>query len=130
MKFFDYLYYRMHQAYGAHRENPEVRAFQYLSVVFLFPVIALLCVAEVLLRLTLSYSLAELPYRPWWIGALGIGMLFLLHFRFSHKPFAAYEQQFAEYTALNQRVKVWMLVLLPFVSLGSSLFWVVLIMSR
>jgi len=130
MKFFDYLYYRMHQAYAARWEVPEVRAFQYLSVVFLLPMIVLLYATEELLNLTLSRSLSELPYHPWWIGALGIGMLLLLHLRFSRKPFATYEQQFAGHTVLNQTVKVWMLVLLPFVSLGGSLFLLALMMSR
>jgi hypothetical protein len=130
MKFFDYLYYRMHQAYEARRENPEVRAFQYLSVVFLLPVMVLLCAAEELLRLTLSRSLAELPHHPWWMGILGVGVLLLLHLRFSQKPFAAYEQQFVGHRALNQTVKVWMLVLLPFISLGGSLFLLGLMISR
>lgn len=121
MILFDYLYYRMCQACAARNDDPGVRTFQYVSLALLFVLLGSWLLVEPCLGTGAAQSANWATHRPWfWVLLLG-GVLLFTFLRFSRTPFHFYEQRFSGHTTLNRRVKLWMLIVLPFAFLFGSI---------
>jgi hypothetical protein len=114
---FGYLYYRMYRAYAARNDTPGVRTFQYVSLVLFFLVGGVWLLVEPCLG---NAAAQRALHRPGvWVLVIA-SVLLITFFGFSRTPFSRYEQRFAGHTALNQRVKTWLLIVLPFAFLFGS----------
>ena len=121
MILFDYLYYRMYRAYAARKDDPGLRTFQYVSLVLLFGLVGSWLLVEPCLGPGAAQSAQWATRRPWFWALLLGGVLLFTFLRFSRTPFHRYEQRFSGHTVLNQRVKLWMLIVLPFAFLVGSI---------
>ncbi len=116
MILFNYCYFRMYKAYEAKNDSPFFRSVIYVSILQLFTfAIIYLYTKEVLLR---TDSIKELdfekPIYVWLIAALILIGNFIYYSRIS---FAEFENKFENRFTLNRRVKLWMLIVLPFIFL-------------
>ena len=124
MSFFEYLYYRMYNAYSEKNESPFFRTFMYMALVQFVLVIVLIIFIEKLLVMGGVFSdevIDEIKrsYVFWTIIFLSI--FTITYFGFSKKGIPYYEARFDKCYSLNRSVRIWMLVVLPFLFLFLSI---------
>ena len=118
MRFFSYLYYRMYKAYHERNDTPVSRAFMYMTLVFFFIVGVFLIYLEKLLIIGNILSENEI-YRikhSYFFGGILILVIFLFTYvYFSRKDISYYEHRFSKCNFLNRHIKIWMLIVFPFI---------------
>src|SRR5688572_23642699 len=116
MILFNYCYFRMYKAYKGKNDSPFLRSVIYVSILqlFIFAIIYLYT-KEVLFRTDLIKELDfERPIYVWLIAALILIGNFIYYSKISITEF---EKKFENRFTLNRRVKLWMLIVLPFILL-------------
>lgn len=128
MIFFEYLYYRMYQAYTDKNDSPLLRTFMYVSIVMYFFVMVVLIYLDRLLALSnnvFEVRLHAIRHSNIFVGTIIISILLFTYFRFTKKDFSYYEEKYSKCHSLNKSVKLWMLVVCPFLFFFLSIFLMV-----
>lgn len=117
MKFFEYLYYRMYEAYNRKNDSPIIRASLYISV-FLFVLIILLLVfleRFLLIKNLCTASQINIIKGSYIFWICIFLLLFLItYYGFTKKTYSYYKQRFDKYYHLDKSIKVWLILNLPF----------------
>jgi hypothetical protein len=113
----------MYKAYEAKNDSPAIRALLYLSLCKGLVFAAVLIVLDSALRsqgLNLRSSPATTRIL---VYALWVVILIYNYFEYSRRGFAYFESKFSGYDDSNNKISVWMLIVLPFglLFLGISL---------
>ncbi len=124
MKFFEYLYYRMYEAYTMKNDSPVMRTSLYIAVLLFVLIILFLVFLERLLLIRDLYSKQEIniikhSYFFWLIVFLFVFVI--TYYVFTKKPFLYYKERFSELHQLNKSIKVWMILNFPFLLLFTGL---------
>lgn len=125
MIIFKYIFYRMFIAYREKNDNPFLRTFMYMTLLVFFIICSLfIYIEEVLNRcqiMSVETTQAILQSYFFWIAVILLVFLsvYLIFFR---KGIASYEERFSKCHLLNKRIKIWMLIVLPFLWLFISVF--------
>jgi cytosine/uracil/thiamine/allantoin permease len=117
MKFLRYLYYRMYNAYRDKNDTPIFRTFMYLTLFQFLITGAFLIYMEKLLILGNILSEAEIDqinhsYLFW--GIIILVIFSFTYFSFTCKDISYYNTRFSKAYKANKYIKVWMLIVLPF----------------
>lgn len=117
MKFFEYLYYRMYEAYRAKNDDPAIRTFMYVTLVQFLLVGIIIVYLEQILIIGNVFSPDQTDFIKhsyvFW-SVIIFSILCFTYFRFSRKDFSYYEARYSKYHSLNKFIKIWMLVAFPF----------------
>lgn len=124
MKIFYYIYYRMYEAYSEKKDSPLFRTFMYMTLLF-FCIIGIMFIylEKIILATGILVESNIIAFKKsyfFW-GLIIICTLAFTFLVFSRKKFVFYEQTFSKYTILNRSIKIWMLIVIPFFLLFSSI---------
>lgn len=116
MVFFNYCFFRMYKAYQEKNDSPFLRSLIYVSILQLFFFAVLfLYVKEIILRLK---GIQELNFeRPVYIWSIAVFILLANYIYYSRLNIVDLEKRFINNISLNSHVKVWMLIVFPFLLL-------------
>lgn len=121
MNFFNYLYYRMYKAYLSKKDDPKENAWVYIGLIYLMLLFCIGLFVEKMLLLAFpeDYSTIRVFFSSRWTWGITTGVIALLSYNYhSLRDISYYEDKFAGHHWLNKNVKIWMLILLPFVMVG------------
>lgn len=120
MTLFKYIYFRMYKAYEAKNDSPFLRSLIYISILKMFILAVLfLYLKGTILRLNNIEELNfEKPIHVW--SAAGI-ILLINYLFYSRLNINNLEELFGRCYKLNRRIKLWMLIVLPFLFLFGAL---------
>lgn len=116
MKFFEYLYYRMYQAYTKKNDSPVLRTFMYVSLIVFFIIMIMLIYLDKILIISNELSedsSYEFRHSKSFLATIILSVLLFTYFRFTRKGFAYYEERYSKYYSLNKSIKNWMLIAFP-----------------
>ena len=116
MIFLDYCFFRMYKAYEAKNDSPFLRSLIYISILQLFFLAVLFLYAkQIILRVS---STQELDFeKPIYIWSLAALLLLANYFYYSRLNIPELEKGFRNCVRLNSYVKLWMLIVFPFIFL-------------
>lgn len=110
---FRYLYYR--KAYYEKNDNPVFRTFMYLSLLFAsIGGVILIYIERILELIKLADDPIFMKSPIFWIVFYG-GILLYTYLCYSRKSLRYYEELFSDRNWLNENIKIWMLIVLPFI---------------
>ena len=114
MSFFKYCYYRMYRAYEEKNDSPFLRSLIYISILELFTLaVAYLYAKEILIRI---FNIQEIDIeKPLYIWSIAVFILIANYFFYSRVSVAEMEQKFGKRDKLNQSIRLWMLIVFPFI---------------
>lgn len=120
MKYFEYLYYRMHEAYSKKNDSPTIRASLYLAVCFFTLIILFILFLESLFLSTHLYPSEKIvviknSYVFWII--IFVLIFVITYYGFTKKHFSYYQKRFGGWQSLNGSIKIWMILNIPFLFL-------------
>lgn len=117
MKFFKYLYYRMYNAYSEKNDSPVFRTFMYMTLVQFFIVGAFLIYLEKLLivgNVLSEIDIDNIKHSYIFWGAIILAIFLFTYMYFFRRDVSYYEDMFSHCHSLNRTVKIWMLIVFPF----------------
>ena len=124
MLLFEYLYYRMFKAYADKNESPYLRTFLYIATVKFIIAVVLFVYLQGMFKVANILSNGIPTFYLYLAIIIILGSTYWLY---SQKDFGYYQRKFDSFTRANQFVKIWMLIILPFIFLfGSIHLYVVL----
>ncbi len=116
MKLLEYLYFRMYSAYSKKNDSPVFRAFMYISLfIFLKLGILLIYLEKVLTKLKIisEYRVDVFKHSCiFWLILISSIFIFIF-FKLTKKPYYYYQDKFSN-SPFNKYIKIWMLLLIPF----------------
>lgn len=125
MKFFEYLYYRMYEAYTKKNDSPVMRTFMYLTLVQFLIVGVILVYLEQGLIIGNALSKTQIENVKhssiFWIVII-LSIFLFTYLRFTKKDFSYYEQRYSKFHSLDKSIKMWMLVAFPLLFFFLSIF--------
>lgn len=124
MSFFEYLYYRMYNAYTEKNDSPLFRTFMYMALVQFVLVVVLIIFIEKFLVIGGVFSdksIVEVKRSYMFWATIFLSIFIITYFGFSRKGIPYYEARFDKCYSLNRTVRIWMLVVLPFMFLFLSI---------
>ncbi|AIM36893.1 hypothetical protein KO02_09460 [Sphingobacterium sp. ML3W] len=127
MKFLEYLYFRMYKAYDEKNDSPVTRSFMYLTLVQLFILIPLIIYLEKLLIISNIFPeifIFKIIKSNLFFFAIIILIFLYTYLMFTRKPFSYYLDKFSQ-SAINKYVKIWMLIVFPFLFLFLTMIFYV-----
>ncbi|WP_426790741.1 hypothetical protein [Sphingobacterium sp. WOUb80] len=123
MKILEYLYFRMYKAYLDKNDDPKVRSFMYISLLQLVIAASFIVYLEKTLAICSVFSveyLSKIKHSYVFWGMIIIPILLFSYASLARRPFAYYSEKFSMCIA-NKYIKIWMLVILPFLFLFFSI---------
>lgn len=118
MMFFKYLYYRMYKAYDEKNDRPAFRTFMYISLFHFFIGGLGILYIERILELFYMKNMTLLHKSPIIFNIVFFVVISLYTYLvYSRKSFQYYECLFANKTWLNTHIKLWMIIVMPFIIL-------------
>jgi len=125
MIIFRYICYRMYKAYDEKEDSPILRTFIYISLLVFFIIGSFFIHLEKLIsfcHIILPFDLSSVMNSPvFWLALIFLDF-FLTYLFFFRKSINDYEKRFLTYHVLNKYVKIWMLIILPFLILFVSIY--------
>jgi hypothetical protein len=114
----------MYIAYSEKNDDPMFRTFMYMTLLHFFIAVSALIYLEKLLSITNALSQSTIEnikqsYAPW--VALISGILCLTYISYFRKSLDDYAAIFSGWNAANKYIKIWMLIVLPFLILFLSI---------
>jgi hypothetical protein len=114
----------MYNAYSEKNDSPVYRTFMYMTILHFFITVAVLIFLEKLLLMNNIFSEAVIDTIKkgylFWIVIFG-GIMLLTYVSYFRKSIDYYESIFSKWKAANRLIKVWMLIVLPFLILFGSI---------
>jgi len=123
MKILDYLYYRIYREYMLKNDSPKLRAFCYLTLLlFYISIIITLFVEKIGKKLGLFDISSSIKNPLIWIVIIFLNGLFI-YILYTNKTNHVYHEnlKYAKY------IKLWMLILLPFLILFGGIIIYILV---
>jgi len=124
MKIFKYIYFRMYNAYNEKGDSPILRTFMYMTLLYFFIAVSvILCFEKVLIiNNILSETAIDNIKRSYvfWTG-LTSGIFLFTYFSYCRRSLDYYEMTFSRWDIANKYIKIWMLIVLPFLILFLSI---------
>lgn len=116
MKLLEYLYYRMYKAYSEKNDSPIFRVFMYITFFELLIVGVLIIFIGKLLTMWDILSEGYLyrikqSYGFW--GVIIFSIFLFTYLTLMRKSYSYYSDKFSQ-CSLNKYIKVWMLIVFPF----------------
>lgn len=124
MKYFEYLYYRLYEAYDKKSDSPAIKSSLYIALLLFVIIILLLVFLERFLLMAKVYPENEIDsIKQSWIlwAIIFVLLLGMTYVRFTKKSPSYYKERFSEWCGLNKSIKVWMILNFPFVLLFPGL---------
>lgn len=117
----------MYKAYEAKNDNPGLRSFMYISLCVAFIAFVIIIFTEKILNLLGIITGNLLPEMNPWLFRISTLLLTSVYsfFVFSRRDIKYYESLFENKEWLNTHIKIWMLILFPFVVLFGGTFLLV-----
>lgn len=116
----DYIYFRMYISYLEKNDSLKLRSFMYMSF-FLLVLLSLMLIylEAVLLKSDLisQVKIDRIKTSTWFWFTLISLILVKTYYLFTKKELEYYEEKFSEENSLLNSIRVWMLVILPFLVL-------------
>jgi membrane protein insertase Oxa1/YidC/SpoIIIJ len=126
MNFFKYCYYRMYRAYEEKNDSPFLRSLIYISILELFTLAVIYIYAKGIIVRVFNTQELDLE-KPLYIWSTAVFILIANYFFYSRLSIAEMEQEFGKRDKLNQSVRLWMLIVFPFIIfLGGIVMYVLL----
>jgi hypothetical protein len=123
----EYIYYRMFKAYEKKNDSPHIRTFMYVTLLLFYSVCAVAIYLEGILEKAGVINSVSKETKQIFLLTTGLFVLVYTYWFYSRKNPDYYESRFGSHVQLNRRIKVWMLIVLPFLLfLGSIHLYVVL----
>lgn len=124
MKVFKYIYFRMYTAYSEKNDSPVFRTFMYMTLLHFFIAVSVILYLEkmLLINRVLSETSIDTIKRSYafWIALIS-GIFLLTYFSYFRKSLDYYETIFSRWDVANKYIKIWMLIVLPFLILFLSI---------
>ncbi len=123
MKILEYLYFRMYKAYLDKNDDPKVRSFMYIALLQFVVATSFIIYLEKILTTYEFFSieyLSKIKHTYFFWGMIIIPILLFSYISLVRKPFVYYSEKFSMCT-VNKYIKIWMLVILPFLFLLFSI---------
>ena len=120
MIFFEYLYYRLYEAYRKKNDSPIIRTSLYIAVLLFVLIILFLVFVERFILLGKLYPQNEISIikHSWIFWSIVFLFVFVItYYGFTKKSFSYYDERFSGWHGLNKSVKVWMILNFPFLLL-------------
>ena len=120
MKYLEYLYYRLYEAYDKKQDSPAIRTSLYIALLLFILIIVFLVFLERFLLIGKFYSENEINSikQSWILWAIVFGLVLgVTYIRFTKKSTSYYKGRFSEWYAFNKSIKVWMILNFPFLLL-------------
>jgi len=104
----------MYRAYEEKNDSPFLRSLIYISILELFTLaVAYLYAKEILIRI---FNIQEIDIeKPLYIWSIAVFILIANYFFYSRVSVAEMEQKFGKRDKLNQSIRLWMLIVFPFI---------------
>lgn len=116
MKLLEYLYYRMYKAYSEKNDSPIFRTFMYITLFQFLIIGALIIYIEKLLIIWNIFSeeyIYRIKHSYFFWGTIIFSIFLFTYLALIRKPYSYYSDEFSQYS-LNRYIKVWMLIVFPF----------------
>ena len=127
MTFFEYLYFRMFKAYEAKNDSPYLRTFMYVTLVkFILSVVAFVYLRGILIKTEIITDIGK-QETVTILSITGVLILLSTYLLYSRKRIDYYESKFERCELLNKRIKVWILIVSPFLFFFGGLFLYVIL---
>lgn len=114
----------MYNAYRAKNDSPAFRTFMYMTLLHFFIAVSVIVYLEkaLIMSAVLSGIMIDNIKRSYafWISLIE-GIFLLTYFSYFRKSLEYYEGLFSKWDIANKYIKIWMLIILPFLILFLSI---------